>query len=302
MPNQSAIRKITRSEKAPDPGSARHALMTRQFNREKAGARTKKSRMAIPSHGHDPRLNAPGWSNMAGDEGGVPDSGAADGYENSPESGVADDYDQENEDRINNQMPGGNLRMPETGSGNSGSMDEEPVGGGGNKNDQPERVNDQEDAVDKAKELSERKKVSLKDRAKQKLEDKVMAPMRMASGRALQWAWMTVVPSFGLSLIYINTHVFLRFIFPDAFCKLGDEWVPKVVSNENSAKNVAGTAFGILEICALLFLDLLFLLFIIAVLGFLYMIIHWMTHPLEAIWDGIKALTSLFVGYFTGTK
>ncbi len=301
MPNQSAIRKITRSEKAPDLGSARHALMTRQFNREKAGARTKKSKRAIPSHGHDPRLNAPGWSNMAGDEGGVPDSGAADSYHDSPQSGAADDYDQENEDRINNQMPGGNLNMPETGSGKSGNMEGE---GSDGKAQEPERVDGQEDAVDKAKELSERKKASLKERAKQKLEDKVMAPARAATGAALKWAWLTVVPSWGLSLIYINTHVFLRFIFPDAFCKLGEEWVPKVVTagGESTAKNVAGTAFGIVEIMALLFLDLLFLLVIIAVLGFLYMIIHWMTHPIEAIWDGIKALTSLFVGYFTGTK
>jgi hypothetical protein len=138
-----------------------------------------------------------------------------------------------------------------------------------------------------------------KRKAKQGIKNKVMSPVSQASKNALRWAWFSLIPSFGLSLIYINMHVFLRWIFPSAFCKLGDEWVPKIAGmGEHSAKNVAGTAFGIVEIMGLLMLDLLLIFIIISILGLLSLIVSAMEHPLKAIldlgWGGVKAIIDLF--------
>jgi hypothetical protein len=253
--------------------------MTRQFNREKAGARTKKSRMAIPSHGHDPRLNAPGWSNMHGDEGGVPDSGAADSYHDSPQSGAADDYGQENEDRINNQMPGGNLNMPETGSGNSGNMEED----GDNerkRNQEPERLSGDpaEEAEKKGQLMREKKEAGEKKGVIDKAEEKI-AEFTKKVARPWQWALLSVIPSFLLSIILID---FVLLAFYSFYASLSDA-TRKLSPNR-------------LEWMQIFFYSLLFI-FIYVIGG--YSIAYIITHPLEASWEIIKALTSMFVGLFS---
>lgn len=146
--------------------------------------------------------------------------------------------------------------------------------------------------------IAARRAMDLKQRAKDKLKEKVMDPAKMGTNRALKWAWTVLIPSLGLSLIYINTHVFLRWIFPSAFCKLGEEWVPKQITGEHSSKNVAGTAFGIVEMMGLLFLDLLVLFIIFGALAIIYLLIDISLHPIEDVWtygigpiyDAIKAL------------
>lgn len=137
----------------------------------------------------------------------------------------------------------------------------------------------------------------LKENAKNKIKKDVTAPAKLATRQALRWAWTTLIPSWGLSLIYINMHVFLRWIFPDLFCKLGEEWQPKIVG-EHSSKNVAGTAFGIIEVIGLLMIDLIILFTILTILSLIAMIMGWIQHPLDAIsklgWGAIKVLTNLF--------
>lgn len=145
----------------------------------------------------------------------------------------------------------GRFRQAKTGSGEGDAAEE--AGGDGQPKSLREKV------------MAARRAMDIKQRAKDKIKEKVAAPIKMGTDRALQWAWTVLIPSFGLSLIYINTHVFLRWIFPSAFCKLGEEWMPKTVS-EHSSKNIAGTAFGIVEVMGLVLLDLMafFILFAIA--------------------------------------
>ncbi len=133
--------------------------------------------------------------------------------------------------------------------------------------------------------IAARRAMDLKQKAKDKLKKKVMDPAKMGTNRALKWAWTVLVPSFGLSLIYINTHVFLRWVFPSAFCKLGEEWIPKQITGEHSSKNVAGTAFGIVEVMGLLFLDLMALFIILSAFAFLSLIVGFMG---AGFWDKIK--------------
>jgi hypothetical protein len=150
--------------------------------------------------------------------------------------------------------------------------------------------------------MAARQAMDLKERAKKKIEEKVMAPVKAGTNWLLKASWLNLIDSFGLTLIYINTHLFLRQIFPDAFCKLGEEWKPKMVG-ESSASNIAGTAFGIVEVMGLLLLDLIVIFIILGVLAIISMIITWATNPAEALkaiwdlgWTGIEALVSLFKG------
>lgn len=143
-----------------------------------------------------------------------------------------------------------------------------------------------------------KEKANLKKRANDKIKEKVFKPAKLATGAALKWAWGALIPSFGLTIIYVNMHVFLRFIFPDAFCKLGEEWIPKVVSGDNTAKNVAGTAFGLVEIIALVLIDLIIFITIVALIYFLILLADIIENPVKSAlnisWGWIREVFSNF--------
>ncbi len=161
--------------------------------------------------------------------------------------------------------------------------------------------------------MAARQAMDLKERAKEKIEEKILAPAKAGTNWLLRWAWGALIPSFGLTLIYINMHLFLRQIFPHAFCKLGEEWAPKLAQTggKEIAKSFggAGKIAGIIEIMGLLFLDLAVLMIVIIFLGLIVMIIDFITggvwEKIEDIWtltktftglswSGIKALIDLF--------
>jgi len=165
-----------------------------------------------------------------------------------------------------------------------------------------------EEAAPEEEDLSLRQRVFALKRAVKKKEDKeegmkakALSPVKMATNQLLKRAWMTLIPSWGLSLVYINMHVFLRWVFPDLFCKLGDEWKPKIVG-EHSSKNIAGTAFGLAEVMGLFFLDLIAIAFIFSFLAIVVMVVdflsaNWLKQAFLLLgfgWDGIKALVNLF--------
>jgi len=145
-----------------------------------------------------------------------------------------------------------------------------------------------------------RQAMDLKAKAKQKLEEKVTAPAKAGTSNALRWAWLTLIPSFGLSLIYINIHVFLRMVVGEKlFCKLGEEWIPKPLAGAGGeAGKGLSKSIGIIEVMGLLFLDLAVLIIVSGALGLIAMIMGWIQHPLQAIadlsWGAISALVSLF--------
>ena len=147
-----------------------------------------------------------------------------------------------------------------------------------------------------------RQAMDLKAKAKQKLEEKVTAPAKAGTSNALRWAWLTLIPSFGLSLIYINIHVFLKAVFGEKlFCKLGEEWIPKPLAGAGGeAGKGLSKSIGIIEVMGLLFLDLAVLIIVSGALGLIAMIMGWIQHPLQVqaiadlSWGAISALVSLF--------
>lgn len=86
-----------------------------------------------------------------------------------------------------------------------------------------EDIDAKEAAHNSSKQKDKKKKgalAKLKDKAK-----KVISPLMFALAKFLQWATSLagIKPTFGLSLLYLYIHAYLVNIFPDVFCKLGEE-------------------------------------------------------------------------------
>ena len=153
-----------------------------------------------------------------------------------------------------------------------------------------------------------RQALDLKEQAKKKLEEKALAPAKQGTNWLLKTAWLNLIDSFGLTLIYINLHVFLRWVLGDKlFCKLGEEWLPKQVTQAGGdAAETAGKGIGLVEIMALLILDLIVLAVILGALALIVMIVNFMGASwwnklidiwkvfMALGWDTISALSGLF--------
>lgn len=51
--------------------------------------------------------------------------------------------------------------------------------------------------------------------------------IRKLTDKLLQGAWQNLIPSWGLTLLWIDIHVFLNKVFgPKVFRELGEEWIP----------------------------------------------------------------------------
>ena len=115
------------------------------------------------------------------------------------------------------------------------------------------------------------------------------------TGELLKWSWTTLIPSFGLTSIYLNIHFILRYLMGNKFfCQFGEEWMP--------AAPVAGEAVGkkaeIVEIIALILLDLLVFFAILGILTMAGMMFYYQAHPLEALKLFGKEIYELFKSIF----
>jgi hypothetical protein len=140
-----------------------------------------------------------------------------------------------------------------------------------------------------------------------KLGEKAAAPLKQALSKLLKQAWLNLIDSFGLTLIWINIHVFFKWVLGEKlFCKLGEEWLPEQGQQVMQASPLAGSpagqggeasgpasrSIGLAETVALLILDLIVLAVILAVLALIVMIIDFMQ---ASWWEKFK----LFVGGLT---
>ncbi|MFH0805257.1 MAG: hypothetical protein V1916_03640 [Patescibacteria group bacterium] len=142
--------------------------------------------------------------------------------------------------------------------------------------------------LEAAKKLSPGNLKNLKDAA---VEQATQAASMM-SARALSACWQFLLPSFGLTLIWLNIHLVGRYIFRFQFlCAFGDEW--------NMMKGNPATAGGpqmsvpglqAAEIMAVLVLDVL----LAAIIAFAYIM-------LQVIGCAMQPWNLVF-GYFTGSR
>ena len=125
------------------------------------------------------------------------------------------------------------------------------------------------------------------------------APIRVATNRFLRRAWLNLVTSWGLTLLYIDIHVFLRWVFGERFfCKLGHEWVPRQLAGGEQSKTL-NFFLGLAEIIALIGLNLLALFLVVLACFMVYLLVDIITHPVRSIWTyGFEVLWPIFRAYF----
>jgi hypothetical protein len=163
--------------------------------------------------------------------------------------------------------------------------------------------------------MQARRALDVKQKLKDKMEEKAAAPAQAATNRLLRWAWLNIISSFGLTLIYINIHVFLgKALGNNFFCKLGDEWKSKVLEaggqDTAEAFSAPGKMIGIAERMGLLFLNLAAFLIVMLILSFFVLIISFgmasIKEKIAITWKavaalgfgGLKVLSDLFKGLF----
>jgi hypothetical protein len=146
---------------------------------------------------------------------------------------------------------------------------------------------------------AERRSQLQKAKAKaKKAMSQATAPARRATSNLLKQAWQNIIPSYGLTIIWINIHVFLGMIFGNNFfCKLGAEWIDENIkkAQADKAKDLEKMA-GVAEGAGLACLDLGCLLLIVILLCLVGMIVGYIENPMEAI----KALFGWLWGYVSG--
>ncbi len=123
---------------------------------------------------------------------------------------------------------------------------------------------DQETEAKTEEPQSFRERLMAKRRAEQKAaiqkeKKEIHTPATDGTDWLLRLSWYTLIPSFGLTLIWINIHAFMRMI-PGSryvFSKLGSEWVPKSVKKAGgyAAKSATRTA-GLIERSGLFMVDI----------------------------------------------
>ena len=151
-----------------------------------------------------------------------------------------------------------------------------------------------------------KQKQGAKDKAKNKVKQAALSPIKKSLAKLLQSAWKELIPSWGATLLWIDAHVFFGYVFgKDVFCDLGEEWLVDapplhVGVNEDSVKipsEKAGKMAGLIETMGCGCLNCGCFLLVLSVLAIIAMIVGVVTNPLEAIkallgalWGAIKSI------------
>lgn len=121
----------------------------------------------------------------------------------------------------------------------------------------------------------------LSEGLKDKAAEAILSPAKKGTSNLLKACWENLIDSFGLTLIWIDIHIFLSQVLgKDLFCSLGEEWLPQgTPRNLESAKKYV----GLTEKMAVVGLNLLVLILILLVLSLVAMIVAAIDNPLKAI-------------------
>lgn len=101
--------------------------------------------------------------------------------------------------------------------------------------------NDSED-LSFREQIRQQKKLNLTNEKRAEELVKRDNPVRKATDGLLKFAWENLITSWGLTLLYIDLHVFLNKVFgPKVFRELGEEWVPEGIKKlgDGSTKKAA---------------------------------------------------------------
>lgn len=134
--------------------------------------------------------------------------------------------------------------------------------------------------------------------AEGKLAEAATAPIRKGTSKLLQQAWLNLADSFGLTLLWIDIHVWLGSIFGHKFfCKLGQEWLDNnIVSAENEYAKSQGKTLGTVEPMVLVGCNLGCFFILLVVIMIVAMIVGVITNPLKALSAAFGYLWQYFGG------
>lgn len=142
--------------------------------------------------------------------------------------------------------------------------------------------------------LSARRKKILAAKEKLKARVSVSGAINKETSALLRQAWINIIDSFGLTLIWINIHVILSYIFgTKAFCRLGEEWVGGG-ANPIMGKRIKKAKIS--ERMLLILLDLIVLLLSISLIATL--IIMYEVATGKIIIDILKIYVTKLIDYF----
>lgn len=152
--------------------------------------------------------------------------------------------------------------------------------------------------------MQEKRQQAAKERAEGGgLMSKVGSPARKGTSALLRQAWIYLIPSWGLTLIWINIHVFLGMVLGNnLFCKLGAEWTDaaagataKGAAMKKKLEAKAGNSIGLVEKMGVGCADLGCLFILIAAVGIIALMLKVVSNPIEFfasvigwVWDSVS--------------
>lgn len=137
----------------------------------------------------------------------------------------------------------------------------------------------------RADRLSALRQKKISETEKSKSSTKPMNPAKKSIAGLLKAAWENLIDSFGLTIIWIDIHIFLSHVLgKDLFCELGEEWFP-----EGTPRNVEGAkkSVGMTEGMGVACLNGGCLLLLLAALAIIAMIASAVANP-------FSTMTSIF--------
>ena len=112
-------------------------------------------------------------------------------------------------------------------------------------------------------------------------------PVRLATDSLLKGSWTNLITSWGLTLLYIDLHVFLNKVLGDKFFgPLGEEWIPAKIKHLGGAEvKKASGGLKITETAGCALLNLLVLAIIIGILALVSLIYSVISDPVGTFWE-----------------
>ncbi|MFZ4632164.1 MAG: hypothetical protein ACOYL8_03090 [Patescibacteria group bacterium] len=226
---------------------------------------------------------------------------------------------QENKEADNSESDASGSDMDESEDEESGSESEGEGGDGADDDDEDEDDDSGSlrEEVQKAKSgeaaestgdlrtdklVAAQKQKEAKKDIKEKAAEAALNPAKKALAKVLQSAWKNLIATWGLTLIWIDIHYILGYVFgKNLFCELGEEWFygQSYIDPGHESKNSAGgsskkkqeedpikqvSAFaGLIEKMGCFCLNLLFLLILLCLLSVISMIVNVIENPMKAL-------------------
>lgn len=128
--------------------------------------------------------------------------------------------------------------------------------------------------------MAARRDKSAKESKTKQVVKAAVAPARKATSRLLRQAWINVIDSYGLTLLWVDVHFFMSAVLGDSiFCKPGHEWADAVSGGKAGGQQTAEQlesaqqAIGLVEKGLIGCVNIVLLLTIFSIAFVLYLLI-----------------------------